>query len=300
MKLRHLKVFCDVAATRSFSRGAALNRISQSAATQVVRQIEKQLGVELIDRSKRPPVLSAAGQVCYRGYREVLDRYAAVEAQVRSQREELTGEVRVAAIYSVGLYAMNRCMHEFLRRYPNAKARLEFLPPVRVYEVVRRQEADLGVVSYPKPSRGLGIVALRTEEMALVCSPAHRLARIKRISVEQLQGETFVTFESGLMIRRAIDGYLRRHGVSVAIVMEFDNIETIKQAVEIGAGVSILPLPTVRAEVERGALNIAALPMGDLGRPLGIIHRMRRPFSPTIARFVDLLKASHDASAALS
>ena len=295
MQIRHLKVFCDVAATRSFSRGAALNHVTQSAATQVVRQIEKHLGVDLIDRSKRPLVLSPAGQICYQGSREILDRWTVIQEQVRSRGEDLRGVVRVAAIYSVGIYAMNRTMQAFMTRHPKAKVRLEFLPPNRVYEEVRKQEADLGVVSYPRVSRGIAVIPLRNEEMCLVCSPAHRLARIRRLGVEQLQGEAFVAFEAGLMIRREIDGYLRRQGVQVDVVMEFDNIETIKQAVEIGAGVSILPRPTVQAEVERRSLEIAPLAIGDLRRPLGIIHRARRPFAPRVARFVELLKASQQA-----
>jgi len=294
MQLRHLKVFCDVATTRSFSRAAALNRISQSAVTQVVRQLEKQLGAELIDRSKRPLVVSRAGQICFEGYREVLDRCAAVKQRVHSQGEEISGEVRVAAIYSVGLYAMNRCMQDFIGRYPKVKVRLEFLPPARVYDAVKKQEADLGMVSYPRPSRSLTVVRLRTEGMVLVCSPSHRLARLKKVTVEQLKGEAFVAFEPGLIIRREIDRYLRQRRAMVDVVMEFDNIETIKQAVEIGAGISILPEPTVHSEVERGTLAVAPLSLGDLRRPLGIIHRARKAFTPGVARFVELLRTPQE------
>jgi DNA-binding transcriptional LysR family regulator len=291
--LKHFRVFCDVAATRSFSRGAALSRISQSAATQLVLKLERHYDTTLVDRSKRPLALSAAGQICYQGFREILDRAAAIEEQVRSQGEDIRGEVRVAAIYSVGLYAMNRCMQAFLRRYPQTKARLEFLPPARVYEAVVQQGVDLGLVSYPKAGRGLSVIPLRTEAMALVCNPAHRLARIRKVTVDHLRGEAFVGFDPGLIIRREIDRYLRRHEVEVDVVMEFDNIETMKQAVEIGAGVAILPEPTVRAELERGVL-VAPLALADLRRPLGIIHRSRREFPPSVARFVELLRASQE------
>jgi DNA-binding transcriptional LysR family regulator len=293
MNLKHFRVFCDVAATRSFSRGAAQSRISQSAATQLVLKLERHFGTVLLDRTKRPPALSAAGQVVYQGFRDILDRAAAMEEQVRTQSEDIRGEVRVAAIYSVGLYVMNRCMQAFLRRYPQAKARLEFLPPARVYEAVLQQQADLGLVSYPKAGRGLSVIPLRTEAMALVCHPAHRLARLRKVTIDQLQGEAFVSFDPGLIIRREIDRTLRKHGVQVDVVMEFDNIETMKQAVEIGVGVSILPEPTVHAEIERGVL-VAPLGLPDLRRPLGIIHRTRRAFPPSITRFIELLRASRE------
>jgi DNA-binding transcriptional LysR family regulator len=291
--LKHFRVFCDVAATRSFSRGAALNRISQSAATQVVLKLEHHFGTELVDRSKRPLALSAAGQVCCQGFGEILDRWSAIEEQMRSQGEEIRGVVRVAAIYSVGLYAMNRCMQAFLRRYPRAQARLELLPPDRVYEVVRQQNVDLGLVSYPKAGRGLSVIPLRSEEMALVCHPSHRLARLRKVTVDQLQGEAFVGFDSALIIRREIDRYLRRQGLAVDVVMEFDNIETVKQAGQIGVGVSILPEPTVHVELERGSL-LAPIVFSDLRRPLGIIHRSRPAFPPRVERFIELVRASQE------
>ena len=269
-----------------------MHRVSQSAATQIVRQLERELGVELIDRTRRPLGLSPAGQFCFDGYREVLERCDAIQKQIHSRGEQLAGEVRVAAIYSVGLYAMNRCMQDFMRQHPKAKVRLEFLPPNRVYDAVRRNDADLGVLSYPRGSRTISVIPLRSEQMALVCPPTHRLTRIRKVTIDQLQGEAFVMFEAGLIIRREVQKYLRRHGVRVQVAMEFDNIETIKQAVEIGAGISILPAPTVQAEVKRGTLAIGALPLPDLQRPLGILHRTKQPLSRSVRRLAELLQAS--------
>ena len=289
MNIETLRIYCDVVQHQSFSRGAAINDISQSAATQSVHRVEQFFGVPLVDRSKRPFVLTPEGQACYEGFREVLELYDAVEARVRSLRKEITGMVRVASIYSVGLHDMSRCMQDFMRRYPQAKVRLEYLRPNKVYESVVNSEVDLGIISYPVASAELSVIPLRSELMVLVCHPGHHLARRSAVTAEHLRDEDFVAFDRDLLIRKEIDRYLRQRSVSIRLVMEFDNIETIKQAVEIGAGVSILPEPTVRRECQAGMLSAVRLIAPQLRRPIGIVHRHRRVFTPTTAKFVELL-----------
>jgi DNA-binding transcriptional LysR family regulator len=279
MNIETIRVFCDVVQHQSFSRGAVINDVSQSAATQCVHRVEKHFGVQLVDRTKRPFVLTPEGQACYEGFREVLELYNAVEARVR-----------VAAIYSVGLHDMRRCMQDFMRQYPKAKVRLEYLRPNKVYDAVVNAEVDLGIISYPSACADVQILPLRSERMVLVCHPKHRLALEKAATAEHLQGEDFVAFDRDLSIRKEIDRYLRQRSVATRIVMEFDNIETIKQAVEIGAGISILPEPTVRDACRSGTLVAIRLIAPELRRPIGIIHRQRKVFTPTAVKFVELLQ----------
>lgn len=290
MNIETIRLFCDVVQHQSFSRGAAANEVSQSAATQSVHRMERHFGVQLVDRTKRPFVLTPEGQACYEGLREMLEVYDSVEARVRSLRKEVSGTVRVAAIYSVGLHDMSRCMQQFMRRYPKAKVRLEYLRPNKIYDAVLNSEIDLGVVSYPASSADIAVVPLRIERMVLVCHPEHKLAGRKAITAEHLRDEDFVAFDRDLIIRKEVDRYLRQRSVSVRVVMEFDNIETIKQAVEIGAGISILPEPTVRRETQAGSLVAVRLIAPQLERPIGIIHRQRKTFTPTAMKFMELLK----------
>ncbi len=289
MNIETLRVYCDVVQHQSFSRGAALNEVSQSAATQSVHRLERHFGVQLIDRGKRPFVVTPEGQACYEGFREVLELYDSVEARVRSLRMEVAGVVRVAAIYSVGLHHMTRCMQEFMQQYPKAKVRLEYQRPNKVYEQVLGAEVDLGIVSYPTASPDLDVIPWRSERMVLACNPDHPLARHQAITVEHLAGEPFIAFDRDLSIRKEIDRHFRQRSVAISVAMEFDNIETIKQAVAIGVGVSILPEPTVQMEVKAGLLAAVPLMAPELWRPLGIIHRQRKVFTPTVTKFVELL-----------
>src|SRR5262245_18316490 len=113
----------------------------------------------------------------------------------------------------------------------------------------------------------------REEPMVLVCAPKHRLAGFRTVAFEDLSGEKVIDSESDLTSRREIDRVLQLHDAEVRVVMEFDSIETIKRAIEIDAGVALLPEPTVLGEVEAGTLVSVPLATDELVRPLGIIHR---------------------------
>jgi DNA-binding transcriptional LysR family regulator len=295
VQLESLRLFCDVVRLRSFSRAAEEHFVSQSAASQAIQQIEQHLGVSLIDRTKRPFVVTPEGDTFYEACRTLLDGWEKAKTEIGAVKARVDGTVRVAAIYSVGLHDVSRHMQQFMSLYPAARVELECLHPHKVVEAVVRDEADVGIMSYPPTDRALTVVPLRQEPMAFVAYPSHPLARRRSVPVAQLDGEAFVAFDPGLTIRKAIDRALRQHNVRVDIKMEFDNIETIKQAIMIKAGVSILPRHTV--QMEAGVRTLAVLPLDipDLVRPVGIIHRRQKPLTPTASRFVQhLLKDASD------
>ncbi|HKD37483.1 MAG TPA: LysR family transcriptional regulator substrate-binding protein, partial [Pirellulales bacterium] len=168
---------------------------------------------------------------------------------------------------------------------------LEYLHPHRVYEAIENDQADLGLVSYPKSSRTVKAILWREEPMALVCAPSNPLARRSRVGLKDLDGQPMVGFDADLTIRREIDRVLHLHNVEVPVVMEFDNIETIKRAIEIDAGIGLLPKPTVVREVEAGSLVAIPLATDELIRPLGILHRRGKELGVTVRRFMDMLRS---------
>ena len=297
MHLESLRLYCDVVRLRSFSKGAEQNFVSQSAASQAVQQLETQIGAMLIDRTKRPFVVTPEGRSLYEACRSMLEAWDKAKSDVAAVKARVDGTVRVAAIYSVGLHDVSRPMQQFSSLYPEARVQLECLHPHKVVEAVMSGEADIGIMSYPPSDRALTVVPLRVEPMAVVCHPNHRFARRRLLMPADLNGVPYVAFDRALPIRKAIDRALRQHGARPSIVMEFDNIETIKQAIIIDAGVSILPRHTVQKEA--GVRTLAAVGLGvpDLARPVGIIHRRQKPLTPTASRFIEMLKESSAAPA---
>lgn len=298
MQLESIKIFCDVVRWASFSRGAAENQISQSSASQVVHQLELRLGVKLIDRSKRPWVLTPHGKVYYEGCKELVGRYLEVENRVKALEDDhnLVGTVRLASIYSIGLHHMSQYVRKFGDLYPGANVQLEYLHPTRVVESVLAEETELGLISFPRKWTDLTVIPWREEEMVLAVHPSHRFAGLGSVSVADLDGETFVGFDADLAIRRAIDRFLRHHNVQVRVALEFDNIENIKRAVEMPAGVAILPEPTLARELNAGSLAAVRIegqdPSHRLTRPLAIIRRRSHQLSLTASRFLKLLTAA--------
>src|SRR5215831_6226946 len=223
-------------------------------------------------------------------------RGAAANGDLQASRQRVEGTVRVAAIYSVGLHDMSRHMQPFMSAHPHAKILLECLHPHKVVEAVLNDEADLGVLSYPTATRALDVLPLRSEPMVLVAHPAHRLARRRSLGAADLNGEKFVAFDHDLPIRKAIDRALKQQGIKVEVVMEFDNVETIKQAIGINAGLSILPRPTLLKELGMRSLVTLPLALPELVRPIGIIHRRSKRIVPAVARFIEQLRKSDDSS----
>jgi DNA-binding transcriptional LysR family regulator len=291
MHIRFLKIFCDIVQLASFSRAAEANGISQSNASQVVHQLEERMGVRLIDRSKRPFVLTPEGQRFHEGSRVIVQRFDDLEREVKSLHSAAEARLTVAAIYSVGLAHMSRFQREFLAANPRADVRLEYLHPDRVYEAVENGQADLGLVSYPEASTTLAAINWRSEPMVLACHPQHPLAERDSVPLEALGDQPLVAFQEGLKIRSEIDRVLAERRIAVKVELEFDNIETIKQAIEVGTGVSLLPLPTIARELAMGTLAKVAIDGQPLSRPLGIIHRRDRKISDTAHRFVAMLQS---------
>jgi len=290
MHLRNVELFCEIAQRRSFSRAADAQNVSQSSASQAVHALEERLGTELIDRSVRPLGLTPAGKVYFEGCRELLDGFRKIEDEVRRLGDIVVGRVRVAAIYSVGLLQMDAHIRRFEERYPQAELQLAYLHPDEVYERILNDEADIGLVSFPRDGGDVSCIAWQEQPMAVVVPKDHALANRSEVDLSELEGKSFVAFTPELTIRRKIDRWLKQAGITVDIVHAFDNIENIKRAVEIGSGLTLLPEPSVRREVELGSLHVLKPAGVDWSRPLGIIHRRNKSLTSVADKFVEMLQ----------
>jgi LysR family transcriptional regulator, transcriptional activator of the cysJI operon len=286
------KLFRDVAHARSLSRAAAMSGISQSAATQHIQELERRLGVQLLDRSTRPLGLTPGGKLYADLCRDVLRREEDFVAALDEIKDEAAGTVRVASIYSIGLSEMSRLREEFTRAFPGAQLHIEYLRPDKVYQAVLEDQADLGFISYPENRRELTVIPWREERMTVVAYPSHPLAGRSVLVPKDLDGQDFISFDDEVIIRRELDRFFREHEVRISIVMQFDNIQSIKEAVVLGSGISILPERTIQAEVEQGRLVSIPLHAPELVRPTGIIHRRKKKLNRAAREFLNLVVAS--------
>jgi LysR family transcriptional regulator, transcriptional activator of the cysJI operon len=297
MDFGHLRLFSDIAHHRSVSRGALMNGMSQSAASQHLQELERTMGAILLDRSTRPLTVTAAGRLYVEMCRDILRRQSEFEAALDRFKNEVEGSVRVASIYSVGLSEMSQLEHEFSRRYPDARLEVEYLRPEKVYEAVVTDRADLGLLSYAEPTKEVEVLPWREEQMVVAASPYHPLAEKSEIELRELDGLDFVAFDEDLPIRRDIDRFLRDNHVHVNVTLHFDNLQMIKEAVAHGSGLSIMPARVMEAEIVQGRLVPIPISAPELFRPVRIVHRRKKQFHRAAQAFLQLLQEQPAAGA---
>lgn len=296
MHIESLKVFCDLIDTRSFSKAATRNFISQSAVSQQIRALEDKFNRRLVERSRGGTMKpTAAGMTFYQGCREIIDRFNALNEEMKGLGNIVSGQVRVATIYSVGIHELSPALKNFIKSYPQVNVHIEYSRPNKVIEDVINHSSDIGIVAYPMARPQIEIIPFGNDPLVLVCSPEHALAAKKRIDIKALDGERFIGFERDIPTRKAVDKILRERGISVEYVMEFDNIETVKRSVEADLGVSILPRATVRNEVRSGTLRAVNF-TENFARPIAIIHRKGKIFSAAARKFIEMLTGGQPAS----
>lgn len=292
MNAANLRLIRDVAHLRNVSKAAKIHQLSQSAVSQQIREVEKDLGVELFDRGTRPLTVTPAGKLYVEYCRDVLRRHDEFEASLARLQNQANGTARLAAIYSVGLSEMSQIEERFRRRFPEAELHVSYLRPERVWRAVEEDEADLGLMSYAESSREIVALPWRDEEMVVAVAPDHPLARRRSIPPSALEGQAFVGFDDDLPIETQIERYLREHKVNVEISLHFDNLQMIKEAVAHGAGVSIMPKRVMREDIAQRRLLALRLNPAELYRPVRIIHRRRRTFNEVTKGLLALLQAN--------
>ena len=290
MQIESLKVYCDLTETESFTKAAQINHITQSAVSQQISSLERQFKALLIERSKKKFRLTREGELLYQASKEIVQTYERLHSQLQELKDIISGTVRVATIYSVGLHMLPPYIKRYLKSYPTVNVHVEYRRANQVYEDVLGNIVDLGVVAYPVRDPKLEIVALRKEPLVLICHPQHPLARSKGLKMSALAGQKYVAFESDIPTRRALDKLFREHGVHVVPVMEFDNVETVKRAVEIDAGVAIVPRICVDEEVAEKTLVALEVDDAELSRPLAVLHKKNKVLSTAMKQFIALLK----------
>ncbi len=290
MHIETLKIFCDLADQRSFSKTAEKHLVSQSAVSQQVAQLEIEHKCQLLNRKKRPLELTRAGEIFYKAARDIVDRFELLKSELNSIKDKAQGRVNVGAIFSIGMYTLAAYLKKFMVRKPNINVHVEYFDADKIYEFVLSGELDIGLVAVPRMDKRLDVYEFEDEPLVLACSVKHSLAGKSEIDIHQLQFERFIGFEEGVPTRNWIDGIFHRYNVAIRPVMEFDNIETVKRAVEINSGVSILPRTAILQELKAGTVKAIEFSNERFVRPTGVIIRKDRVLSADTRYLIDLLR----------
>ena len=289
MQVETLKIFCDLAQLQSFSKTADKHLLSQSAVSQQLAQLELTHKCQLLDRKKRPIELTKEGHLFYKGAKDIVERHEQLINDLNSLKSSVSSRINVGAIYSIGMHTLPNYVKKFMVKYPTVNVHIEYFNAGTIYELVLAGEIDVGLVAVPRKDKRLQVYEFEDEPLVLVCSPKHPLANNSQVDIHKLQFERFISFEKNVPTRMWIDGILQRYNVSIQMTMAFDNIETVKRAVEINSGLSILPQTAIVQEVQAGTLRAVEFSNEIFVRPTGIIVRKDKIFSRAGRYLIELL-----------
>jgi DNA-binding transcriptional LysR family regulator len=289
MQIENFKIFADLVETKSFSKAAKLNGITQSAVSQQARAMERHFKTLLIDRSQKQFQLTREGYRVYESAKEMLHTYDKLMCELQEMKKVISGTIRISTIYSIGLHELPPFIKKFLHDYPSVNVRVEYRRSNLVYEDILHNAVDFGLVAFPIKQRQIEVLPFRNDHLVLIVPPSHPLAKRTDIDVKELSAQKFIGFDPDIPTRKAVDQIFREHKLEIEPVMEFDNIETVKRAVEIDHGIAIVPQATVAQEVKQGSLVMLHFKGKEFTRPLAILHRKGRVLTPAMKKFVEIL-----------
>lgn len=289
MNIETFQIFCDLAELLSFSKTSEKHCLSQSAISQQLAQLELSYKCQLVNRKKRPIELTKEGQVLYEAAKDIADRYENLKTKMKLMGSSHVNRINIAAIFSIGMHALPMHVKQFMIRFPDVHVHIEYLSATEIYNLVLSGDIDIGIVAVPKRDKRLEVKDFEEEQLVLACSPKHSFASEIEIDIHRIRFERFIAFSSGLPTRIWIDGILNRYNIVMRPVMEFDNIETIKRAIEINSGISILPANAIKQELKAGTIKGLTFTNENFIRPTGIITRKDKILSQSQQYFIQLL-----------
>lgn len=297
MKLIQLKIFRDIAYEKSFVKAAQMNFITQPSASAHLRLLEEELGVRLFDRVPRRVVLTSEGRLYLQHVEEILQKCNDLLALPGTLKDAPRGEVRVVSIHSVGMYELGTFLRSFMYQFPDIHIHLEYQDAHRVYELVKKKKADLGMVAFPETHASIQSVKFGSDRLALAVPANHHLANKNKVTVKDIKGEPFIAFDRSTPTRVHIDKFLKSYGIEASIKMTNNNIYALKKAIESGLGISIVPWKTVDDEVRNGTIKRISLGGKKLHRPLALLSLKGNNMSKVTEIFMKALIAHNNPGA---
>jgi DNA-binding transcriptional LysR family regulator len=289
MELYQLKLFVDLAETGNFTKVASENYVTQAAVTLQIRKLESELGVPLFHRTTRSVTLVEAGQRLLPYARAILQQAEEAKMAVRDTREEISGLVRVAAVHSIGLYELPPYIKKFLQTFPGVNLDIQYRTSEEIYRALHDGDIDVGLVAYPTEMPRIEVMPFMTDSLSLVCPKDHPLANKKSVVLSDLQGQSVVQFGEESPTRKATDALLADHDVTVNVRMECDNIEILKQMIEVGFGIALLPEKSLTATDEAAGLVAVQIKDANIERPISLLLLKNAPRFKAMRAFVTTL-----------
>jgi len=297
MELRNLRLFCEIVDRHSFSLAAEAMHITQPAASLQVRSLERELGVQLLDRSGREVAATDAGDVLYRYARQIVALDDEARLEITDLGELAGGRVTIGASTGPGEHLLPALMAEFKGEHPGIELSLRVTDSHEVIDLVLDRELELGVVGAVTTHKDLDVAPFAHDEIVVVCAPSHAWASRDEVTFDEFLREPLVVQQQGAGIRLVVEDALRERGVTPAelnVLLELGLNESVKHAVMAGAGVTYLSKFAVATEVANGSLAAVRVRDFRVLRDFSVVSSRTRALSKATAAFLAFLRAQYE------
>jgi DNA-binding transcriptional LysR family regulator len=288
MDIKTARIICDLLELRNFSKVAKKHKVSQSAISQKLAQIEMANKCQIFNRKHRPFIPTKAGELFYKACKDILERYEKLNTDINTLAK-FPSQFNIDTILSIGMYTLQPYIKIFMARYPKVKLNIEYYEANQIYNRILSGDSDIGIVAVPQKKRNINVYTFKDEPLVLACSIEHSLANEAAVDIHKLQDKDFIAFNKNIPTRKLTDSILKQYNVCVNIKKEFDNIETIKRAVEINAGISILPQTAMIQELANGTLKAIPFSNERFVRPTGMLIKKTEKLNPLAQYYLEIL-----------
>jgi DNA-binding transcriptional LysR family regulator len=284
-----IKTFVTAAKTSSFRVAADQNFVTQPAVSQHIRILERKLDTTLFERQGRKVCLTPAGKTFLPYAENILKQYEEAKMRIKESENKFKGTIRIATIYSVGLYELQPTIKIFFKKYPDINLHIEYQHNASIYEMVLNKVIDFGLVAFPQQKNGIVAQTFLEDKLVLVQSPMHQIVKKRRLLLKDLGGLAFIAFSALIPTGRSISRFLSIHNIHPNVIHEYDNIELIKSAVILGMGCALVPQNTIARELREKSLEIIGVDGLNLKRPLGILYPEGKVFTKSTRAFCEIM-----------
>jgi DNA-binding transcriptional LysR family regulator len=288
VEIRQLRAFVAIAETGTFTAGALRVHVTQAAISMQIRQLESEIGARVFVRAPRHVILTEAGEQLLRRARHILREHDAALDEIELAGAE-RGRLRIGSASAMVLTEqLPAILKELRKQHPAAEISVTSGTSEVLVDQILAGEVDIAFVSLPVDVRGIKTERLSEDQLVAIASPHHKLAKQRTISAYTLAGERLILGERGGNTRRLIDQFFAQAGVTLRVAMELSRQQAIKRMVEEDMGVGIVPLQSVKDEVDKGKLIRWWIEGAQINWELGIAQLSNGYDSPIMQKFVSL------------
>ncbi|MBM4322286.1 MAG: LysR family transcriptional regulator [Deltaproteobacteria bacterium] len=289
MNFHQLKSFYFAVKYGSLSAAADALYITQPAVTKQIQQLQATYGVKLLNRFGKKMVPTDAGEVLFDFADKIFQFESQAEESLRDFQQRKSGRLRIHASESFGAYYLPFIINLFRKKYPKIHISVNIFPNQEIVENTVKLENDMGFISYPIEHKKLLAQEILEDRLVLIVPTSHPLAKKRFLEPRQLDGQSIVMHERGSASREIVDGFIKRHNISVSIPLELSNNEAIKRAVEEGIGLSLISEHVVKEEVKRKKLKSIPLIDPALIRKFYLIYHKEKYLSQPFQMFISMV-----------